>query len=1085
MEISYHFSWYQFTPSAACDDTSIVDKTLLSKGGTVLQHAVCSGSYLYVYYQGPIVGYRCTDYSRNGNWFFGENHLNKDYTSRFTQYLEPECGYNGERPELEVRLQSGNRHIPMFVSLAKRNDTGRINSTPRALTAPVIHLQKGCNHTIILAVSDPDDDIVRCRWANSTVECGGFCTDRSVFELDTDLCAISYKANEVIGYAPVSLMIEDFVPNSTVPLSSVALQFLVLVVISTEPCSHTPEFIPPTLRQGSCVAIPPGATFNTQLIATNGSSGAAIVEIETVSPSGTVKGGLSHAEGSNVYYVSISWTPDAFQQNRTHLFCFIAVDNNQLSSTQTCIHLLVGHFPPLPIQVMATPNQELVHPSNTTWHIGFDKAITRPSQVSYITFHELETESVVYRIDASSSQEVMFEQPNSLSITPGFVFPEKSKLYINFARGVVQGLQGCGPGNEPVTGKDFWTFETMDVTPPTITLLENPSVTNANVSLSWKANENVTWQCILLKDTTELQVSCSGAHWRGYELAEGIYNLQVRATDEAGNMALAVHSFEVDLSPPILSMAQKPALLSNEQNATFAFNCNEECSFECKFGLTGTMPGLSSSGCDSGVFVTPALEHNNAYTFVVTATDQVGNRGETASYTWETDFESPRVFGVQNLSVPCAETSPSHTGQPEVVDNRPEDTSLFYSDIHLGCSISRIWTGTDAAGNTAELVQEITLEYSPVVSLSPQVSLICDGTASSVHVTNTTAFAQNPCELPLQFEHEDSVSQQSCPSNFTRSWTVGVCGRNVSVSQTIFLYDMCVSYACGRNESTPRGICLFGECQCTRPWYGTDCSSLTLQPKIDPIVDVVLQEAQEYVSSLNVSQGTPPLSWTLLSGPNRLTLDQYTGQVSWTGVQAGNHTVSVQVENQVGEAQVEWNLQVVTGYEAFLLPVSSSIFPRGETVSLTGYVEYKQGNIIAELLSGIVPVNIDITSNGFTRTLKVITSTNGSFSTVFHPAATEYGAYVAGARHPLTSQAVPQVEWGFPGMKSTPRIVLLNGETVDEFEKTFYNVTVIQNDGPTTLHNLTATTTLSSDYLLSTFCCVEKYLITLLSLGRS
>ena len=57
-------------------------------------------------------------------------------------------------------------------------------------------------------------------------------------------------------------MIEDFIPGL---LSSVALQFIVLVVASTDPCSQRPEFIDPTLPQGSCVASPPGITFITQL----------------------------------------------------------------------------------------------------------------------------------------------------------------------------------------------------------------------------------------------------------------------------------------------------------------------------------------------------------------------------------------------------------------------------------------------------------------------------------------------------------------------------------------------------------------------------------------------------------------------------------------------------------------------------------------------------------------------------------------------------------------------------------------------------------------------------------------------------
>ena len=622
-------------------------------------------------------------------------------------------------------------------------------------------MQEGCNHTVALAVSDPDGDIIRCRWAVGSNECGGICNQFPGAELDSDSCTINYQANRGARFWAAALMIEDFVANSSVPLSSVALQFLVLVVRSTEPCSQKPEFISPTVRQGACIAIPPGTTFHTQLTAISGGFGASIVEIQTTSPLGTSKGELGHIEDSNTYFVNISWTPEIYQQNETHLFCFTAVNSHGQASEQRCIQLLPGHFPPMPIQATATPNRQLVDPSNTTWHIIFDADIERPSSTAYITFHEFSTEDRVYRIDASLSQEVTFQNTNEIMITPSYLFEEKQTFYINFERGIVQNPRGCEPGNEPVENKTFWTFETLDVTPPTITFLENPLTSNTNVSFSWESNENVTWQCKLINGTAEFQVSCDEAYWRGYMLDEGLYSLHIKATDEAGNMATAIHTFEVDLTPPATSIVQKPALLSNQQTAILRFTCNEICSLECEFFSNSISEAFP---CNQGVFVTSTLEHNTNYTFSVTATDQVGNEGEIVSYTWETDFESPHVFGVQNVSVSCSDTSPNHTGQAQAIDNRTEMLALTYNDIHLGCFIRRTWTATDKAGNTAVLMQNIVLEFIPSVVLSPQVAFPCDSTASSIQVPTTTASAPNPCRLPLHLTHEDSVSEYACPS---------------------------------------------------------------------------------------------------------------------------------------------------------------------------------------------------------------------------------------------------------------------------------------------------------------------------------
>ena len=70
--------------------------------------------------------------------------------------------------------------------------------------------------------------------------------------------------------------------------------------------------------------------------------------------------------------------------------------------------------------------------------------------------------------------------------------------------------------------------------------------------------------------------------------------------------------------------------------------------------------------------------------------------------------------------------------------------------------------------------------------------------------------------------------------------------------------------------------------------------------------------SNNYVIDLLLVQGTPPLSWVLIEGPPHLQLDQYTGRVNWARAEAGNHSVSVRVENQVGYAEVTWTLYAST-----------------------------------------------------------------------------------------------------------------------------------------------------------------------------
>ena len=1052
MRIFYHISWRRRSGGGGnCDSSTVSSGTLLSEGYLSCQYG-CSGII-------SRMSYYCTDYSIEDDWSFGEHQLTYNFTGINTNTIT--IGFTGVA---WISPFNSRWNISTTFSITPREDTGRINSSPRAITSPVISLQQGCNHTITLAVTDPDDDIIRCRWAVGT-ECEGICNRFPGAVLDSDSCTITYEATIGTGFNAAALMIEDFIPGSQHPLSSVALQFLVFVVASDESCSLQPEFIDPTLPSGLCLAIPPGATFSTQLVATSHSASVSIVEIQTVSPRGTSRGELQQIQGTNNFYVNITWTPTADQQNETHLFCFTAVNSEGLASEQSCLEFLAGQDPPTPHPF---PSRLKVHPSDIILSIRFDKNIQRPVKVAFIRFYNFISEEEVYKIDVSLSQEVVFNNSTEITILPNYVFTERNTYYLSFDRGIVQGIEGCGPVNDPVVNKTLWPFEVMDVTPPVITLVENPIISNSTIRLHWNANENVTWACMLVTGhSNEFIVNCSQGTWTGYNLTEGSHELTINATDDVGNVAVYVHTFLVDLTAPEVTIFQRPQEISNHKSSTIRFMCNELCSFQCQFyTVSQTQMDNYTTSCNNGVFSTPTLDHNATNTIIITATDQVGNRGDPVTYVWETDFEDPQIFGVSNLSVLCTNTIPDYTGQAQATDDRSAFPLVTYSDVQLRCSLERTWTAMDEAGNTAHYVQYIGIEYVPTLSLVPQISFSCDSTLDSIQVPTDTATSSNPCGLPQTLSYEDSIRDKVCPSEFVRNWTVTVCNVTVSGLQNITLFDLCPPYACGRNESVPRGTCSFGECQCNTPWYGEDCNVLIYEPVLGPVNNSVLQEAQQYVISLVLLQGTSPLSWTLINGPHRLGVDGYTGQVNWARAEAGNHSVSVRVENQVGYAEVTWTLQVLPGYSAILNQVFPTLYPYAMPIVLTGNVEYVEDNLVGEFLAGIVPVSIDIVSNGVTRTLRAFTTTDDNFSVVFYPAIREYGSYQAGSRHPSVSEFTPQTNWGILGLKAIPNPVYLSGEAVNELNKTYHNATTICNDGPVALSEIRVTSSFRQSDIL-------------------
>ena len=532
MEISFRISWRRDFGGGICYSNG---QNVSGLGSLSCQYG-CSGNI-------GTLSYVCTDFSTTENWQYGENSFTYVFPATVNNIVT--VGFSSC---CWISPFSSNWNLSTTFSLTTRTDTGQINSSPRAITAPVVRLQQGCNHTIPLAVSDPDNDIIRCRWAVGT-ECSGICSEFPGAHLDSNSCTITYMASST-GYNAVALMIEDFIPGSTQPLSSAALQFLVFVVFSTEPCSQQPEFIDPTLPQGSCVSIKAGETFTTQLTATSHSSSISITEIQTVSPIGVTKGTLLHIQGTYTYYVNITWLPTTSQLNQVHLFCYTALNSMGSASEQTCIQLLAGYLPPAPYPGPSMPNHQEVYPSNATFHIKFDKDIQRPSDVAFIIFYEFISEVEVYKIDVSSSLEVTFSNSTEITVNPNYVFTEKVTYYIVLNEGTVQGIEGCGLKNEAVTNKTFWNFEVMDLTPPIITFTKNPvkGNTSENITFEWKSNENVTWECYLITVNIILSVNCSNGSWSGYGLEMGNYTLNISAYDAAGNKAFSSHNFVIDLT---------------------------------------------------------------------------------------------------------------------------------------------------------------------------------------------------------------------------------------------------------------------------------------------------------------------------------------------------------------------------------------------------------------------------------------------------------------------------------------------------------------------------------------------------------
>ena len=227
MEISYQISWKRSSSGHGCNSTHVANSSLINGEGKISCLYGCSGTII------PLISYVCTYYSAEDDWSFGE--YRKTYF--FNSVSDQNTVTIGTLTCCWISGVGSRWNVSTTFSLAQRADTGKINSSPRILPTPPLYLQQGCSYTIPLPVSDPDNDTVRCRWAVGN-ECSSICNKFPGAVLDSATCTITYTANNEIGIKAVAIMIEDYAPRSPYrPLSSVALQFLILVSNTSQPCS--------------------------------------------------------------------------------------------------------------------------------------------------------------------------------------------------------------------------------------------------------------------------------------------------------------------------------------------------------------------------------------------------------------------------------------------------------------------------------------------------------------------------------------------------------------------------------------------------------------------------------------------------------------------------------------------------------------------------------------------------------------------------------------------------------------------------------------------------------------------------------
>ncbi len=244
-------------------------------------------------------------------------------------------------------------------------------------------------------------------------------------------------------------------------------------------------------------------------------------------------------------------------------------------------------------------------------------------------------------------------------------------------------------------------------------------------------------------------------------LDEGEHVFRVRATDTVGNVGQAVsHTWQVDLTKPVVTIGSAPAQLDNSPNAAFEFSADEAAEFECRIDSD---EDADWQDCDSPWGIADLVEGDHRAE--VRATDAAGNVSDIRSHEWSIDLTDP-VTTIDSA--------------PPALTNQDEATFAFSSDdagatfeCRVDSSQADAWdecesprelTGlshgqhvfevraTDEAGNTGEAaIHEWTVDLDvPTTTITATPAVLTNQTSAVFEFSSNDADADLECRIDGQ-----------------------------------------------------------------------------------------------------------------------------------------------------------------------------------------------------------------------------------------------------------------------------------------------------------------------------------------------
>lgn len=224
-------------------------------------------------------------------------------------------------------------------------------------------------------------------------------------------------------------------------------------------------------------------------------------------------------------------------------------------------------------------------------------------------------------------------------------------------------------GNTGSSPTFSWTIDATPPPPPQITSAPQDPSGLSDASFSFiDADPTATFRCQLDGGGYSLCVSPQPYP----NLVDGQHTFDVKAVDPLLHESDAKsYTWTIDTIHPIVTLTDKPPLVTNQTTASFSFSSNKPRSstYECK------LDGGAFASCASPRLYT-GLD-DGSHTFAVRATS-FGNLGLTTEYTWTVDTVAP------STTITSTPPSSSSSASANFTFSSSEDGSTFSCGLDAG-----------------------------------------------------------------------------------------------------------------------------------------------------------------------------------------------------------------------------------------------------------------------------------------------------------------------------------------------------------------------------------------------------------------